>query len=71
MRLVCSHLGTMNAYSEYLRRKIVEEVEQRMKKSEAGRAFCVSASSAKRYVKAVGVRALPYAEGSGQQSQAR
>jgi hypothetical protein len=32
----------MNAYSEYLRRKIVEKVEQRMKKSEAGRAFSVT-----------------------------
>jgi len=44
----------MDAYSEDLRRKIVEEVEQRrMTKSEAARAFGVSLSSVKRYVKAV------------------
>jgi transposase len=44
----------MDAYSEDLRRKIVEGVEQRrMTKSEAARAFGVSLSSVKRYVKAV------------------
>ena len=54
MSLVCSHYGLMDAYSEDLRRKIVEEVEQRrMTKSEAARAFGVSLSSVKRYVKAV------------------
>jgi transposase len=44
----------MDAYSEDLRRKIVEAVEQRrMTKSEAARAFGVSLSSVKRYAKAV------------------
>ena len=44
----------MDAYSEDLRRKIVEAVQQRrMNKSEAARAFGVSLSSVKRYVKAV------------------
>jgi transposase len=43
----------MNAYLEDLRRKIIEAAEQRMKKSEAGRAFSVSRSSAKHYAKAV------------------
>jgi len=43
----------MNAYSEDLRRKIVQAVEQRrMNKSEAARAFGVSLSSVKRYTKA-------------------
>lgn len=45
----------MDAYSEDLRRKIVEAVQQgRMNKSEAARAFGVSLSSVKRYTKAVG-----------------
>jgi transposase len=45
----------MDAYSEDLRTKIVEAVQQRrMNKSEAARAFGVSLSSVKRYVKAVG-----------------
>jgi transposase len=49
-----SHHGLMDAYSEDLRRKIVEAVEgRRMNKSEAARAFGVSLSSVKRYVKAV------------------
>jgi transposase len=53
MNLVCSHHGLMDAYSEDLRRKIVEGVEQRrMSKSEAARMFGVSLSSVKRYVKA-------------------
>jgi transposase len=44
----------MDAYSEDLRQKIVEAVTQRrMSKSEAARAFGVSLSSVKRYVKAV------------------
>jgi transposase len=43
----------MDAYSEDLRRKIVEAVQQRrMNKSEAARAFGVSLSSVKRYAKA-------------------
>jgi transposase len=45
---------TMDAYSEDLRQKIVEAVQQRrMTKSEAARTFGVSRSSVKRYVKAV------------------
>ena len=41
----------MNAYSEDLRRKIVEELERGMpKKAEAARAFGVGVSSVKRYV---------------------
>jgi transposase len=44
----------MDAYSEDLRTKIVEAVQQRrMNKSEAARAFGVSLSSVKRYTKAV------------------
>jgi transposase len=44
----------MDAYSEDLRHKIVEALQQRrMRKSEAARAFGVSRSSVKRYVKAV------------------
>ena len=47
------HHGMMDAYSEDLRRKIVQGVEQRrMSKSEAARVFGVSLSSIKRYVKA-------------------
>ena len=43
----------MKAYSEDLRRKIVEAVEQRgMSKSEAARSFGVGISSVKRYVAA-------------------
>src|ERR671920_1286269 len=49
-----SHHRPMDAYSEDLRRKLVEAVEQqRMNKSEAARAFGVSLSSVKRYAKAV------------------
>jgi transposase len=49
-----SHRGLMDAYSEDLRRKIVEAVqERRMNQSEAARAFGVSRSSVKRYLKAV------------------
>jgi transposase len=46
------HHGTMKAYSEDLRKKIVEAVEQRgMQQSEAARLFGVSLSSVKRYVR--------------------
>src|SRR5215213_8483722 len=45
------HHGGMKAYSEDLRRKVVEAVEQRGRgKSEAARSFGVSLSSVKRYV---------------------
>ncbi len=45
------HHGCMKAYSEDLRRKVVEAVEHRgMGKSEAARSFGVSLSSVKRYV---------------------
>ena len=48
-----SHHGAMDAYSEDLRRKIVQALQQRhMNKSEAARAFGVSLSSVKRYAKA-------------------
>jgi transposase len=48
------HHGMMDAYSEDLRRKIVEAVERRrMNQSEVARVFGVSLSSVKRYVKAV------------------
>jgi transposase len=48
-----SHHRVMDAYSEDLRRKIVEALQQRrMNKSEAARAFGVSLSSVKRYAKA-------------------
>ena len=40
----------MNAYSEDLRRKIVEAVQRGMPKAEAARAFGVGVSSVKRYV---------------------
>lgn len=46
----------MNAYSEDLRKKIVEAVEKGMPKSEAARTFGVGISSVKRYV-------LTYREG--------
>jgi transposase len=42
--------GRMNAYSEDLRKKIVEAVERGMPKSEAARTFGVGISSVKRYV---------------------
>ena len=49
-----SHHRPMDAYSEDLRQKIVQALqEQRMNKSEAARAFGVSLSSVKRYAKAV------------------
>ncbi len=42
----------MNAYSEDLRKKIVEALHRGMGKSEAARTFSVSLSSVKRYAKA-------------------
>src|SRR5215211_2936073 len=49
-----SHHRPMDAYSEDLRKKIVQALtEQRMTKSEAARVFGVSLSSVKRYAKAV------------------
>jgi transposase len=42
----------MNAYSEDLRKKIIEAVERGTPKAEAGRAFGVGISSVKRYVAA-------------------
>jgi transposase len=58
----------MDAYSEDLRKKIVQALEQRrMNKSEAARAFGVSLSSVKRYAKATGYGSLrvprPYDRG--------
>src|SRR3712207_5649197 len=45
------HHGCMKAYSEDLRRKVVEAVEERgLGKSEAARSFGMSLSSVKRYV---------------------
>jgi transposase len=44
-------MSYMNAYSEDLRKKIVEALRRGMTKSEAARAFSVSRSSVKRYVK--------------------
>jgi transposase len=41
----------MNAYSEDLRKKIIEALRRGMNKSEAARAFSVSRSSVKRYAK--------------------
>ena len=43
----------MNAYSEDLRRKIVEALSRGRTKSETARAFSVSCSSVKRYAKLV------------------
>ena len=41
----------MNAYSEDLRKKIVESLDRGATKSEAARSFGVSRSSVKRYAK--------------------
>ena len=41
----------MNAYSEDLRRKIVQAIERGLGNSEAARTFGVSLSSVKRYTK--------------------
>jgi transposase len=46
------HHGEMNAYSEDLRKKIVEAVERGMPKVEAAKTFGVGVSSVKRYVAA-------------------
>lgn len=43
------HHERMNAYSEDLRKKIVEALSRAMSKSEAARTFSVSLSSVKRY----------------------
>jgi transposase len=49
-----SHHRPMDAYSEDLRKKIVQALrKRRMNKSEAARAFSVSLSSVKRYAKAL------------------
>lgn len=45
------HHGHVNAYSEDLRKKIVEALNHGMGKSEAARTFSVSLSSVKRYAK--------------------
>ena len=46
------HYGAMKAYSEDLREKIVEAVEQRgMNQSEAAALFSISLSSVKRYLR--------------------
>ena len=45
------HHGGTNAYSEDLRRKIVQALRRGTPKSEAARAFGVSRSSVKRYAK--------------------
>lgn len=44
-------IGRMNAYSEDLRKKIVEALDRGTTKSEAARSFGVSRSSVKRYAK--------------------
>src|SRR5215210_4207156 len=45
------HHGSMNPYSEDLRRKIVEALRRGMGKSQAARTFSVSLSSIKRYAR--------------------
>ena len=51
-KMGCAHHGRMNAYSEDLRKKIVEAVERGTPKIEAARTFGVGVSSVKRYVTA-------------------
>lgn len=46
-------MGLMNAYSEDLRKKIIEALRRGATKSEAARTFGVSRSSVKRYAKLV------------------
>jgi transposase len=46
-----SHHREMNAYSEDLRKKIVEALRRGLSKSEAARIFSVSLSSVKRYAR--------------------
>jgi transposase len=43
------HHGQINAYSEDLRKQIIEALKRGMTKTEAARAFSVSRSSVKRY----------------------
>ena len=50
-QVVQCHHARMNAYSEDLRKKIVEALERGTTKSEAARTFGVSRSSVKRYAK--------------------
>ena len=45
------HHERMNAYSEDLRKKIIEALRRGMGKSQAARTFSVSLSSVKRYAK--------------------
>lgn len=54
MPLIHWHHGCMKAYSEDLRRKIVEAVERGMSKTTAAKNFGVSRSSVKRYAGAAG-----------------
>jgi len=57
--------GAMKAYSEDLRKKVVEAVEQRgTSKSEAARLFSISLSSVKRYIR-VASRGEPLAPRKG------
>ena len=49
----CDH-ACMNAYSEDLRKKIVEALERGVTKTQAARSFGVSRSSVKRYAKLAG-----------------
>jgi transposase len=61
----------MKAYSEDLRRKVVDAIERGLNKSEAARLFAVSLSSVKRYAKMVrGQAARPW-EGARQAPQDR
>jgi Transposase len=62
----------MNAYSEDLRKKIVEAVEKGMPKIEAAKTFGVGISSVKRYVAAAREgRSLAPKKRPGIQAQAR
>jgi transposase-like protein len=61
--LVVDH-GAMRAYSQDLRQKVVEAVEQRgTSKSEAARLFGISLSSVKRYTKLATHRESPLPQG--------
>jgi transposase len=61
----------MKAYSEDLRRKVLDVIERGLNKSEAARLFGVSLSSVKRYAKmARGQAACPW-EGARQAPQDR
>ena len=51
IRLGLTHHRCMNAYSEYLRKKIVEAKERGMPTVEVSRTFGVGISSVKRYAK--------------------